>query len=193
MVFKRRDRQPLGARMRQWLAPRKGWRRGIAYLGKRMQRLPDSPESIARGFACGVLASFTPFFGFHFFAAAFFAWITRANIFASAIGTFFGNPITFPFIMVGSLQTGLFIMGVDTELADGLHDMSFFDKVAHFFTHVSELMLPYLVGGFIPGIISAVIAFYLIRPLVASYQRRRREKLRDRARARLSAETDLAE
>ena len=70
MVFKRRDKPPLLSRLREAVLPRRGWRRGIEYLGHRVRRLPDTPHRIALGFACGVFVSFTPFFGLHFVLAA---------------------------------------------------------------------------------------------------------------------------
>ena len=42
----------INRRARAWIAPRKGWARGFEYMGRRMQRLPDAPESIALGL-CG--------------------------------------------------------------------------------------------------------------------------------------------
>ena len=107
MIFKRREKPSLLYRIREFFAPRKGFWRGMDYIGKRMRRLPDSPHRIALGFACGAVASFTPFFGFHFFVAAGIAWVLRANIVASLFGTIVGNPLTFPFIsgMSRSLST----------------------------------------------------------------------------------------
>ena len=187
MVFKRRERRPLGRRVKDFFAPRKGWRRGFEYLSLRVQRLPDSAESIAFGFACGVYASFTPFFGFHFIVAAALAWLFRANLYASAIGTFFGNPLTFGFIMWICLKTGGWIMGIDPELAAGLKSAEFLDKVVILIENIHTLVVPYFVGGVAPGLISAVISFHLIRPMVRAYQARRRKKLMARAKARLEA------
>lgn len=185
LVFKRRDRLPFGERIKLFFAPRKGWRRGIEYLSLRMQRLPDSAESIALGFACGVYASFTPFFGFHFVVAAALAWLFRANLYASAIGTFFGNPLTFGFIMYFCLKLGGILVGIDPELAAGLKSMDFVDKLVLLLTNIPTLVVPYFVGGFIPGVVFAVISFYLLRPIVRAYQRRRRNKLMERAKMRL--------
>ena len=171
--------------MKELFAPRKGWRRGIEYLGRRMQRLPDTPESIALGFACGVYTSFTPIFGFHFVVAAAMAWVLRANIFASAIGTFFGNPLTFPFIVASSLQIGGWILGHDDSDHATIADMGFYDLVVHLLENVGELVVPYFVGGFFPGVVCAVISYLLIKPLVKTYQSRRRAKLLKSAKARL--------
>lgn len=175
-------------RLKETFAPRTGWKRGIAYLGLRMKRLPDTPASIALGFSCGVYASFTPFFGFHFFVAAGLAWILRANIFASAIGTFFGNPITFPFIMGACLKLGGLIFGHDDDFGDGLKEMGFLDKVVHLLENIHTLVVPYFVGGLAPGLTCAVVSYFLLKPLVNTFQTRRRARLMERAKARLSQE-----
>ena len=188
MVFKRRDKLPWGTRIKEWFAPKKGWRRGIEYLSLRMQRLPDSANSIALGFACGVYASFTPFFGFHFVIAAGLAWLFRSNLYASAVGTFFGNPITFGFIMWSSLTIGEAIMGIDTSLAEELKALGFLDKLILLLQNIPTLVVPYFVGGLIPGITCAVICYFILIPVVRAYQQRRRKRLMERARKRLAAQ-----
>ena len=188
MVFKRRDKLPWGTRIKEWFAPKKGWRRGIEYLSLRMQRLPDSANSIALGFACGVYASFTPFFGFHFVIAAGLAWLFRSNLYASAVGTFFGNPITFGFIMWSSLTIGEAIMGIDTSLAEELKTLGFLDKLILLLQNIPTLVVPYFVGGLIPGITCAVICYFILIPVVRAYQQRRRKRLMERARKRLAAQ-----
>jgi len=151
-----------------------------------MQRLPDSANSIALGFACGVYASFTPFFGFHFVIAAALAWAFRANLYASAVGTFFGNPITFGFIMWSSLTVGEAIMGIDTTLAEQLKVLGFLDKVILLLQNIPTLVVPYFVGGLIPGVTCAVICYFLLVPVVKAYQQRRRKRMMERARKRLA-------
>ncbi len=188
MVFKRRDKLPWGIRIKEFFAPKKGWRRGIEYLSLRMQRLPDSANSIALGFACGVYASFTPFFGFHFVIAAALAWAFRSNLYASAVGTFFGNPITFGFIMWSSLTVGEAIMGIDTSLAEELKTLGFLDKLILLLQNIPTLVVPYFVGGLIPGITCAVICYFLLIPVVMAYQQRRRKRMMERARKRLATE-----
>jgi uncharacterized protein len=54
--------------------------------------------------------------------------------------------------------------------------------VTLFFT---DVVLPYLVGGLLPGLIAAIAAYYLSRPLIRTYQARRRARLLSRARERL--------
>ncbi|MEM7545974.1 MAG: DUF2062 domain-containing protein [Pseudomonadota bacterium] len=193
-MFKRREKPPVGVRLREFVAPRRGWSRVFEYYRHRMQRLPDSPTRIALGFACGVFTSFTPLFGFHFVFAAIFAWIIRGNVLASAIGTFIGNPVTFPFIVALNLELGSWIMG--SPIPADFVDMGMQEMIIYGVKHVHQLVIPYFVGGLGPGIVSAVASYMVIKPLVVTYQRRRRQKLMARAKARIEAEaqgmTDLS-
>lgn len=198
-MFKRRDRRGFWANVREAVWPKMGWTRAFHYVKHRVNRLPDQPHRIARGVFAGVLVSFTPFFGMHFASAALIAWLMRGNILAALLATFFGNPITFPIIAVGSTTLGHLILGnrIDPDHPDSLaetfaaagHDLShnfyaiFTDEVAHwdglrgFF---AEVWLPYLVGGLIPGIISGIVCYYISLPLITAYQNRRRMKLKAR-------------
>ena len=212
MVFKRRDKPPLLDRLRELVMPRRGWRRGIEYLGHRVRRLPDTPHRIALGFACGVYVSFTPFFGLHFLLAAGLARLCRGNILASLVGTAALNPLTFPLIASVSLWLGRRILGFGASGRDfsrvsdafaqafagiwtsvlslvGLGE-SQWQKLVPFFR---DLLWPYFVGGLLPGIVAAVIGYYLTRPLVGAYQARRRARMVARARERLAEEKSEAD
>lgn len=212
MVFKRRDKPPLLLRVREAVLPQRGWGRAIEYLGHRVRRLPDSPHRIALGFAIGVFACFSPFFGAHLLLAAGLAKLLRANIVASLIGTFVGNPLTFPFIAAVSLGLGRRILGYG---ASG-HD---FERLTHSFAlaasglwsslmslvgrgqpqwgrlepFVDYVLWPYFVGGLLPGLAAAAASYWLLRPLIAAYQARRREKMLARAHDRLAAENSPAD
>jgi hypothetical protein len=195
VLFRRRDRPPLGDRLRALVAPRGGWRRAGTYLGHRMRRIPDTPHRIALGLACGVFVSFTPFFGLHFFLAAGLAWAVRANVLASLLGTLFGNPLTFPAIAWVSLALGRRILGdgasgrdfgrvfdAFAEAIGGLRDglLSLFGlatadwrKLAVLF---DDVLLPYALGGLIPGVVAAIAAYWIARPIIRAHQRRRRAR-----------------
>lgn len=205
MVFRRRDRPSFLVRLREFVAPRRGYRRGVEYLGHRVRRLPDTPHRIALGFACGVFASFSPFFGFHILLAAGMALLLRCNVVAALIGTAAGNPLTFPVIAPLSLGIGRAILGHGRggESYVGLSDafvegfvgvrnsllslfgigQSDWGRVLPFFR---EVFLPYLVGGIVPGIAGGAIVYLLVRPLVAAYQSRRRARMRAMARQPLA-------
>ena len=182
MIFKRRERPDFLARLRGLLAPRKGWRRGFSYVGRRVQRLPDTPHKIALGFACGAFASFTPMFTLHIIVALALAWALRGNLFASALGTVVGNPVTFPAIAALSLEIGGWITG-KPGLVTHFKPSVIFSDFQHF---LDDLFLPYLLGGLAPGLAAAVASYLLLRPVVAAYQAGRRRKLMESARRRLA-------
>lgn len=115
MVFRRRDRRTLMTILREMVWPRGGWRRGLQYIGHRINRLPDRPERIARGIFAGVMVSFTPFFGLHLGLALGLAWLLRGNFLAALLGSFFGNPVTIPLIAVGSVELGRRLLGTGSK------------------------------------------------------------------------------
>lgn len=199
MVFKRRDRRPLLQVLAESVWPRGGWTRAFHYVKHRVRRLPDDPHRIARGVFAGVFVSFTPLFGFHFLSATAVAILVRGNILAALLATFFGNPITFPIIAYSSLKLGNWMLGTQFEAvhSDSLmhtflgagrdlkHNVlaMFTDATAHWgalATFFYEVFLPYLVGGFVPGIIAGVICYYLSAPIIAAYQKRRRHRIKER-------------
>lgn len=193
--------------MREALAPRKGFWRGVGYIGKRMQRISDTPHRIALGFACGAVASFTPFFTLHFFMAAFLAWITRANIVAGLAGTVVGNPFTIGPISAVSLGIGRWMMGRGDEGISGYKAImdafwaatdsigawisSLFGgataEMTGLYTFFDEVFLPYLIGGIIPGLICGAVFYAILYRLVARAQRRRRQRIEEGERLRRAA------
>lgn len=204
MVFKRRDPRTLWRRCVAFVLPGRGYTRGWKYIGRRVQRIRDTPEKIALGFACGAFASFTPLFGCHFFVAAFIAWAFRANVVASLFGTIVGNPLSFPIIATASIGLGNQLMGESrNHSVDGEGVMSAFGDVggllwnalkqgvgievenavswavtkARFADFWEQVMVPYFVGGFVAGMVIAVTCYFVARPTIAAYQKRRREKL----------------
>ncbi|MEL7211553.1 MAG: DUF2062 domain-containing protein [Pseudomonadota bacterium] len=197
MVFKRRDRRSVWKAILDFLYPRGGWARAFEYVKHRVRRLPDTPEKIARGIWAGVFAAFTPFYGLHFFVAAFLAFIMRGNILASLMGTFFGNPLTYVPIGVVALSFGDWILG--TNAAERASERSFGGKFVdagwdlwHNFTAIftheevdwtglsvfyDEIFFPYMIGGLIPGVVTATIVYYLSVPVIRAYQKRRKGRL----------------
>lgn len=186
MLFKRRKRLGWGPRLSSWLWPRGGWRRAFAYGWRRIIRLSASPHAIALGFAAGIFASFTPFMGFHFLLGAVVALVLGGNIVASAFGTFFGNPITFPFIWIATYNFGGLVLGHDMrdEVVLKFPDGTFFNLLHHpsygweqFWKVLAPVVTPMTVGGVVLGSIVATASYVLIRAAVAAYQNRRRTRL----------------
>ena len=40
-----------------------------------------------------------------------------------------------------------------------------------------DVLWPYFVGGLLPGLVAAIVGYYLTRPLIAAYQARRRARM----------------
>lgn len=211
-MFRRREPRSYSRAAREALWPRGGWTRAVTYMKRRLQRLPDPPEVVARGVAAGIFAAFTPFYGLHFVVAAILARAVRGNVLASLLGTFFGNPLTYLPIAYVALGTGHLILdragdvpieaegprSVFARFGDAGSDLWYnfvaaftpatprWDGLAAFWDAV---FLPYLVGGIAPGLACAVAGYWLCLPAIAAYQKARRSKmaaklaaLRDKAR-----------
>lgn len=171
MLFRRRKPPSLSERVRIWLWPRRNWSRSSRYISHRLRRLRATPHAIALGCGLGVFASFTPFFGFHFILAGVLAWATRSSIIASALGTFFGNPLTFPFMWYGAYHLGNWTLGLNPkprkiDFSGGLFDKSF--------DQVWPILKPIIVGGIPLGIVAGTIAYFLVRKAAEAYRNKRR-------------------
>ena len=197
MVFKRRNKRPIWQAVAEFLWPRTGWVRAFRYVRHRLWRLPDPPHRIARGIFAGIFVTFTPFFGLHFFLAAFVAFILRGNIVAALLATFVGNPPTFIVIATLSLSTGHYLLGrpPPEEVTESTFEVfwsstkAFFNNIGAGFTDAEadwsllagfyhEIFYPYMVGGIIPGVICGLIGYYVSLPVIQAYQNRRKGRLK---------------
>ena len=184
-MFDRRDKLNGGQRVLSFFWPTMGWRRMGHYLKHRIGRIPGSPYEIAAGFACGAAISFSPFVGLHFIMGGVWAWLIRANIISSAIGTAVGNPWTFPFIWVWIYQCGLWlgiadgnapadVRQLDFELLFGNMMEAIFSGDLDFLIETTGLVFwPMLVGS-VPSIVVIWVAVYFpLKAMVESYQNAR--------------------
>ena len=195
MVFKRRDRRAVGRIVLDFFYPRGGWARAFEYVKHRVRRLPDTPQKISRGIWAGVFVCFTPLFGLHFLFAFLIARLMRGNILAALMATFFGNPLTFPAIGYVSINLGARLLGLPQgrnihlgqKFADASYDL-WHNFMAIFTTEkinwagmqafYDDVFFPYLIGGIVPGLITATVFYYLSVPVIGAYQKRRKKLLR---------------
>ena len=193
LVFRRRDRRGVGRALWEGIYPKGGWSRAYLYVKHRLQRLPGTPEQIARGIGIGVFTAFSPFYGLHFVVAGLLAVLFRANVLASLLGTFFGNPLTYIPIGASALGIGYALLGqrLDSELHIGFGQMftralselwhnftAMFTKAQADWTYLVEfwhtVFFPWLVGGVAPGIISGILAYYISVRAIRVYKNRRK-------------------
>lgn len=171
MLFRRKHPEQFWQKLRVALWPRRSWWRSAQYISKRVLRLSASPHVVAIGFAAGVFASFTPFIGFHFVICFAIAYIMGGNMIAAALGTWVGNPITFPFIWFYTYKFGnLLLHGHEGALS--MREVS--GQLLHLsFGNLVDLLKPMTLGGFMAGVPMAIISYFIIRRLVFVYQRSR--------------------
>lgn len=203
MLMKRRTPPSWFEWLRVWVWPRRSWMRSGQYVTKRILRLTASPHSVAAGVAAGAFTSFTPFMGLHFLLAAIFAWLVRGNLIASALGTFIGNPLTFPFIWAATYKTGQFVLQADTAgeapalgramkrvmaacwNLDGTAALSALGNIW------TPILYPMLIGGMIVGPLVTIPLYLLTKRAALMFRESRRDKLMTKA-AEIKAKAQAA-
>ncbi len=185
MLFRRRRPEGFFDRVRTALWPRRSFGRSFQYFIKRVLRLTATPHAIAAGVAAGVFASWTPLLGFHFILAFALSYVLAGNMVAAALGTAFGNPLSFPFIWALTLKIGSMLIGIEHG-AQPRH-INLEALLRHL--DVSQLwepvLKPMLVGALPPGLITGVAFYILTYWAVRAFQARRKSRLAARAKARI--------
>jgi uncharacterized protein (DUF2062 family) len=175
-VFKRRKSRSRLQHLKEAVWPSAGWIRALTYWGHRLIRLKGTPHSIALGLAFGAAVSMTPFVGLHLVLTLLLCWIFGGQGLAGAIGTFVGNPWTFPFIWVFTYRLGSAILGMEA----GMHptiELSLGDLLNSPFDTIAPMIGPMIVGS-IPCAIAAWWLMYLpSKYLITGHRRRRAERL----------------
>ena len=167
-MFKRRKPRETWEILREWFWPKSGWVRASKYVFHRLIRLDDGPRTIAVGMACGAFASASPFVGTHFITAGILALIFRGNVFASTLGTWVGNPITFPFIWLLTYQIGLIALGLDaTGEAPEIGSPFSGDEAEGVF---STVLYPMLIGALPVGSFLALFTYFPTLWMVKGYR-----------------------
>lgn len=182
MFIRNRPLTPL-QQIREVFWPSMGWRRAVRYAMLRIIRLSDATHKIALGLTFGTLVSFTPFVGTHFIQAGFFAYIFRANVLSALIGTFVGNPWTFPFMWWSAISFGSFLFrlfGLPAE--DSLPADINFHVVWEIAKHEPlRIFLPWCLGSYLMGILASPFMYfgfyYLVRAAKAARKKAREHKL----------------
>jgi uncharacterized protein len=172
MLFRRREAESFLERLRVHLWPRRSWSRSSRYIVHRLRRLSATPHAVALGFAAGVFSALTPFLGTHMVMAMLIAWVIGGSIVAAILGTFIGNPLTYPLFWYTTYEAGNLMLGggVDKEridLSSGIFQSSL--------EKLWPILKPMSLGCIPIGLAAAVLSYVLVKPMVNAYQHRRRE------------------
>lgn len=200
MLFRRRKPEGLFHRARTFLWPRRSFSRSFQYVTKRILRLSATPHAVAAGVAAGVFISWTPFIGLHLILAAALTYILAGNMLASALGTAFGNPLTFPIIWSATYNLGKFLQ--DGRILEGRSDIDLISairmsqfRVHGLWDHLAALwpplLKPMLLGALPLGLITAAICYALTYWAVLTFREQKRKRLAARARRRLGSEATV--
>ncbi len=184
-MFQRLHRLSWPARLQEFVWPRAGWRRSSTYIAHRITRIPGTPHWIAAGLACGAAVSCTPLPEAHFILAALAALIMRGSIIASAIGTAFGNPWTFPILWLASYRIGLLLVtgAVPDDQPPPADFLALFADITRamltldidlFFGRVWPVWYPMLIGSLFLAALTWIGTYLPARLLIAAAHERRR-------------------
>ena len=74
----------------------------LRYFWRQVIQLRATPHRVALGFAIGVFTACTPFLGVQTVLACLLAFLLRVSMPAALLGTFIGNPLSWPAIWSAS-------------------------------------------------------------------------------------------
>lgn len=178
-MFKRRKPLTISQTARQFFWPSMGLKRSFVYVKHRLLRVADSTHKIALGLAIGFGVSFTPLLGTHFIQAGLIAFLFRGNIFSAMIGTFVGNPWTFPFFWWAGFSFGSFLFSFfGINGAGTLPDhMTWTILWSMIKTQPLTLFLPWMLGGYILAFSTMPLTYSMYYYVVGAAKKARAKAL----------------
>jgi uncharacterized protein (DUF2062 family) len=197
MRFKSIKKPSFSKTVRELVWPSMGWRRVCVYYWRRVLRLRGSSAFITRGLVAGVVVCFTPLPFTHIFQAVVIAWAVRGSILAAMIASWAGNPWTYPFMWAAAYHTGRAVYDLFGWPVMPVPDtISFGDFWGLMVDHPFDILVPWIIGGYVVAVMVAPVLFYAVNPVIARAQNtqvymRRRARILHRRRmsraARLAA------
>lgn len=143
-----------------------------------------TPHEVALGLAIGVFTACTPFLGIQTILACALAFVLRVSMPAALLGTFVGNPLSWPAIWSASYVSGALLLGQDpTYAADHLSETASVigatlmtpstQSLSAAIDNLLPIAEPMIVGGLLVGLIAAIFSYYPTRRAVRVFQRHR--------------------
>ncbi len=181
-MFKRKSKPTFWQKTKTFLRTFYALRLYAKYVFFKLTRSERSNHRIACGLASGIAISVTPFVGFHFVLSISIAIILRGSPIAAAIGTAFGNPVTFPFIWLTIYKTGLWFMP-SFKMENTVNFWNFFKSLGgtvlkldidKFFDQIYPIFFPMLVGSLPYYIFTFLVSYFLILVALKEFRIARR-------------------
>jgi uncharacterized protein (DUF2062 family) len=160
-------------------------RRGLRSAWRALARLEATPHSVGLGLAMGVFVAFLPILGAQMMIAAMIAWVGRANVGAALLGTWAGNPFTWPMMWVASYLIGISLLGeAGAMTVDQLQStlarlgetrpesVSWLSVVDNAKTLLWPILKPLFLGGLVLGLISGGALYFIGRRAAEAFRTR---------------------
>lgn len=159
------------------------WSPWLRQAGGRLLDLRASPHEIGLGCALGAFVSITPLLGVQTLLAVLLAFVLRGSVPAAIVGTFLGNPLSWPFIWVSTYLMGLQMIGLDGAFDPGAVERNIqllwgalLDPSPRIVDAALALFWPLLwpmLAGSVPiGLLTAAIVYYISRNAVRGWRKR---------------------
>ena len=152
-------------------------------------RLETTPQAVGLGLATGVFVAFLPVLGVQMLVAVAIAWAGRANVGAAVLGTWAGNPLTWPAMWIGSYLLGLMLLGETgpmtaeelqrtlTSVAEAstfrLDPLSMMNAAGKL---LWPILKPLFVGGLVLRLISGAALYFIGRRAAEAFCTRRQQQ-----------------
>ena len=140
----------------------------------------ESPEKISLAVAVGIFVAFAAPVGIQFLAALALAFVFRLPKVITLVFTFPINPYNAPFLYPLITYVGAKVMCSDLTLKE------IESRIFNLFTDFSllelmelgwDLLLPFLIGSFVSGLVFGVISYFTSYGILVSYRKSRRTRL----------------
>ncbi len=202
MLFGRKQKNNIVINVLKNFIKRPKFYRTRKYFTLRLQRMRGSPHELAAGFASGIAISFTPFIGIHALVGILFSWIIGGSMVTAVLGTFIGNPWTFPVIWLLTFELGQLILSSLAEYNVQATENIFFKEIMllidifknTFITgdfeklkaSISSLtLIPVMTIGCIPFVfVSWFLSYFFLFRIIKTYQKKRKLKISKKFKSR---------
>ena len=155
-------------------------RRLFRYYYDKAIREQGTPEYIARGWAIGVFIGFAVPFGLQLIISIPLSFLLKGSKLGASIGTLVTNHLTIIVIYPFQCWLGSWVIGKPLALEEISSKLELILQKQDYQTLFglgSDLVISFLIGGFLLAAVSTPICYYLVKRLVIQY-RRNKEKRR---------------
>lgn len=125
----------------------------------------EPPHKVAMAFAVGIFIGMSPLLGLHTILGIIVAWKLKLNKLVALIGVYITNPWTIVPIYTFGTLVGAKVLGV-TRIIPPIDWSHLTYRIL--FYEFKHLLMPFIVGSILMGIVSSILGYILIYRAVKS-------------------------